>query len=427
MASVARPLAVAAGPIPALPSSGYQVLLTALLSLNFGFVLFDRNALNFLMPFIQPELGINNTQVGLLAGGLSFTWAVAALGIGLLSDRFGSRKGLLIIATVTFSLCSFMTGIAGSFLMLLGARLLMGVAEGGVMPLSQALIAMDVAPRHRGLAMGVAQGLGSSLLGSFVAPVSLVAFTAAFGWRHAFFLAGAPGLLSALLMAWLIRTSGDARPVQQITGPKSGLLREVLKQRNVILCALIGILLVSYLVVCWAFMPLYLTNVRKFDPGTTGWLMGSLGISATIASFAISALSDRIGRRPVMIAMPVLATIVPLGAMFFGGSAWGLAAIFFVGWSVTGVYPLFMSTIPAESVPSHSLATALGICMGVGEILGGALSPFLAGYAADRVGLQAPLWLLFGAALLSGLLSLGLRETAPRLSGRNGTPAVVGV
>jgi fucose permease len=62
------------------------------------------------------------------------------------------------------------------------------------------------------------------------------------------------------------------------------------------------------------------------------------------------------------------------------------------------------------------MATALGICMGVGEILGGALSPFIAGYAADRVGLQAPLWLLCGAAGLSGLLSLGLRETAPHRS-----------
>ncbi|HTY93544.1 MAG TPA: MFS transporter [Steroidobacteraceae bacterium] len=397
-------------------SPAYQVTLTALLSLNFGFVLFDRNALNFLMPFIQPELHLNNTQVGSLAGGLSFTWALAALGIGMLSDRFGSRKGLLILATVAFSLCSFMTGLAGSFLVLMGARLLMGAAEGGIMPISQALIAIDVEPRHRGLAMGVAQGLGSSLLGSFVAPVSLVAFTAAFGWRHAFFLAGAPGLLTALSMAWLIRSPVVATPHRDGQAKQTGSLREVLRERNVILCALLGVLLVSFLVVCWAFMPLYLTKIRKFDPATAGWLMGSLGISATIASFAISALSDRVGRRPVMIVMPLLATIVPLGALFFTGSAWGLAAIFFVGWSVTGVYPLFMSTIPAESVATRNLATALGICMGVGEILGGAVSPFLAGYAADQVGLQAPLWLLFGVALLSGLISIGLRETAPRLA-----------
>ena len=414
----ARDAAVAPGSAAGQATPRYQVLLTALLSLNFGFVLFDRNALGFLMPFIQPQLGLNNTQVGILAGGLSFTWALSALGIGVLSDRLGSRKGLLILATLAFSLCSFLTGLATTFAMLLGARLLMGAAEGGIMPLSQSLIATDVAPRHRGLAMGVAQGLGSSLLGSFVAPVSLVAFTAAFGWRHAFFLAGAPGILTALLMAWLIRAPRAIRSPRKTPTADSGSLREVLAQRNVILCALLGVLLVSYLVVCWAFMPLYLTQVRKYDATTMGWLMGTLGISATIASVVVSALSDRVGRRPVLIGGALLAMILPLGALFYEGSPWGLAAIFFVGWTVTGIFPLFMATIPAESVGARSMATALGICMGVGEILGGALSPFLAGYAADRVGLQAPLWLLFGAAVLSALLALGLRETAPRVLAR---------
>ncbi len=194
---------------------GYQIALTALLSLNFGFVLFDRNASSFLMPFIQPDLGLTNTQVGMISGALSLTWSLAAFGIGAVSDRTGSRKGLLVLATLAFSICSFGSGLAASFAMLLGARLLMGVAEGGIMPISQSLIASEVDARHRGLAMGVAQGLGSSLLGSFVAPVMLVAFAEAFGWRHAFFLAGAPGLIMALMLAWVIRApscgTGDHR------------------------------------------------------------------------------------------------------------------------------------------------------------------------------------------------------------------------
>jgi len=100
----------------------------------------------------------------------------------------GLRKGLLVMATIAFSACSFATGFAGSFLVMLGARLLMGAAEGGIMPISQSLIASEVAPRHRGLAMGVTQNFGSNLLGSFVAPVLLVAFARTFGWRHASFL-----------------------------------------------------------------------------------------------------------------------------------------------------------------------------------------------------------------------------------------------
>jgi MFS transporter, ACS family, hexuronate transporter len=402
---------------------GYQVMLAALLSINFGIVFFDRNASNFLMPFIQPDLHLNNTQVGLLAAALSLTWAIAAFGIGLVSDKTGSRKGLLVLATLAFSVCSFLTGIAASFAMMLGARLLMGVAEGGIMPISHSMIATEVEPRHRGLAMGVTQNFGSNLLGSFVAPVLLVAFAQQFGWRHAFFLAGAPGLLTALLMwRFLKEAPVDAsvtKPGAIQTGARqSGSLREALAERNVVICAVLGVLLVSYLVLCWAFMPLYLTQVRHYDAQTMGWLMGTLGISATIGAFAISALSDRVGRRPLLIIMPLIAVILPLGAMYYEGSVWGLAAIFFVGWGVNGIFPLFMGTVPSESVSPRHMATALGICMGTGEILGGVLAPSLAGTVADRVGLQAPLWMMLGVTVAGALLAFGLRETAPRVLAR---------
>ncbi|HEY6455913.1 MAG TPA: MFS transporter [Steroidobacteraceae bacterium] len=396
-------------------STGYQVLLTSLLSLNFGFVLFDRNALGFLMPFIQPELALSNTEVGVLSGALSLTWALSAFGVGALSDRLGTRKRPLVIITLAFSACTFGSGLARSFATMLGARLLMGGAEGGIMPLSQSLIASDVAARHRGLAMGVAQGFGSSLLGSFVAPVVLVGFASAFGWRHAFFLAGAPGLLTALLMAKFIRE----RRAKPLDGPapavESGSLREVLADRNVILCALLGVLLVSYLVLCWSFMPLYLTKVRGYDARTMSWLMGTLGISATLASTAIPAVSDRLGRRVPMIVVPLIAAILPLAALLFTGSAWSLAVIFFIGWSVTGIFPLFMATVPAESVPVRHLASALGICMGTSEIIGGVLSPIIAGSAADRFGLGAPLWMMLGLTTVAVFVALGLRETAPRV------------
>jgi ACS family hexuronate transporter-like MFS transporter len=400
---------------------GYQVMLAALLSINFGIVFFDRNASNFLMPLIQPDLHLNNTQVGLLAAALSLTWAIAAFGIGLVSDKTGSRKGLLVLATLAFSVCSFLTGIAASFAMMLGARLLMGVAEGGIMPISHSMIATEVDPRHRGLAMGVTQNFGSNLLGSFVAPVLLVAFAQHFGWRHAFFLAGAPGLLTALLIWRFVKEAPVAAAAAESGVRESGSIRAALSERNVVICAVMGVLLVSYLVLCWAFMPLYLTQVRHYDAQTMSWLMGTLGISATIGAFAISSLSDRLGRRPLLIIMPIVAVILPLGAMFYEGSVWGLAAIFFVGWGVNGVFPLFMGTVPSESVSPRYMATALGICMGTGEILGGVLAPSLAGTVADRVGLQAPLWMMFGVTVAGALCAFGLRETAPRVLARRAT------
>lgn len=404
-------------------STGYQALLVGLLSLNFGIVFFDRNSLNFLMPFVQPDLQLSDGQVGAVAGIFSFTWALAAFGISRLSDMVGNRKLLLVIATLAFSACSFLTGLAASFAMLVGARILMGIAEGGVMPISHAMVASEVEPRWRGLAQGIAQNFGSNFFGSFVAPVVLVWLAANYGWQNAFYIAGLPGLISALLI-WFLLDEPAPNPHAAPAGESGsfsgwvGAVREVLKVRNIWVCVVMGIALVAYLVTCWAFMPLYLIQNRGFDQTTGSWLMGTLGISATLGSFAIAGLSDVIGRRPVMIACSFLAVILPLGAMYYQGSAWGLAAIFFVGWALNGIFPLFMATVPSESVSPDKAATVFGLCMGSCEILGGAGGPAIAGQLSQSLGRDAPLWFMVLLALAGGIAALFLQESAPRVLAR---------
>src|SRR6478736_4213852 len=386
-------------------STGYQAWLVGLLSVNFGIVFFDRNSLNFLMPFVQPELGLSNTQVGMVASVFSFIWAIAAFGVSRVSDAIGNRKLLLVIATAAFSACSFLTGLASTFAMLIGARILMGLAEGGVMPISHAMVASEVDPKMRGLAQGVAQNFGSNFFGSFVAPVVLVWLAQEYGWREAFYIAGIPGLICAALI-WFTLKEPEKAEAEPATASASRSNRdalsaylvaatEALKIRNIWICVVMGIVLVAYLVICWAFMPLYLTQVRGYSQTDTSWLMGTLGISATIGSFATAGLSDMIGRRPVMIAMPFISVLLPLGAMFYHGPYMGMVAIFFVGWALNGIFPLFMATIPSESVPPAMAATVFGICMGTCEIIGGAGGPMIAGVVADGFSLDAPGWLGF--------------------------------
>ena len=410
-------------------SSGYQILLVSLLSLNFGIVFFDRNALNFLMPFVQPELGLSNTQVGTVASVFSFIWAIAALSVSRISDMVGNRKVLLVIATLAFSCCSFLTGLASTFAMLVGARIVMGVAEGGIMPISHAIITSDVEHRFRGLAQGVAQGAGSNFLGSFVAPVVLVWLAQDYGWRNAFYLAGVPGILSAGLIWFLIDEPAkpaetDAPAARARKSPARAMtdwfaaVTEALKIRNIWICVVVGILLVAYLVITWAFMPLFLTQARGYSQSEASWLMATLGISATICSFVIPGLSDIIGRRPIMISMPLISLLLPLGALYYHGPYLGMVAIFFFGWALIGAFTAFMATVPSESVPPAMMATVFGLCMGVCEIVGGAGGPLIAGIVADKVGLQGPMWILAGLTLAGGLISFGITETAPRVVAR---------
>ena len=404
-------------------SATYQGWLVGLLSLNFGILFFDRNALNFLMPFVMGDLHLSNTQVGTIAGVFSFAWALAAFAISRISDLIGNRKLLLVVATLGFSACSFLTGIASSFAFMVAARIVMGIAEGGVMPISHAIVADEVDPQHRGLAQGIAQNFGSNFFGSFVAPVVLVAVAQHFGWRNAFYIAGVPGLLSAILLWFFIKEPLE-KPVRAAVAQGQGIggwfvaVGQALRVRNVLICVVMGILLVAYLVICWAFMPLFLTQSRGFSGDEMGWLMGTLGLSATLGSFVIAGLSDRIGRRPVMVMMPLIAVLLPLGALFFHGSIYALAAIFFVGWGLNGIFPLFMATVPSESVQPEQAATVFGLCMGSCEIVGGALGPQIAGRLADGFGLGAPLWMMAGLALLAGLCGLALTESAPRVLAR---------
>lgn len=393
-------------------SAGYQILMVGLLSLNFGILFFDRNALNFLMPFVKPDLLLSNAQVGLTASALSLSWAIATILIGAASDRSGRRKMFLIGATVAFSVCSVLSGLAVSFLTLIGARLLMGVADGGVAPVSQSMVALTVPPERRGLAMGVMQNFGSNLFGSFFGPVLLIAFATAYGWHNAFFITAVPGLISAVLL-WLFVREPEGQVSAADRDSLKVRMKDILAHRNMVICGLMSILLVSYLVVCWAFLPLFLTSVRKFSPEAMSWLIGALGISATVGAFAIPGLSDRIGRKPMMIVSSFAGVILPLGAMYYGGSVWILAALFCIGWSLCGLFPLFMATIPSETVGRKHMATAIAMVMSVGELVGGVFAPTLAGFAADAAGLTAPLWIMLGLCVVSGVLALFLRETAP--------------
>jgi MFS family permease len=388
----------------------YQITLVLLLSINFGVLFFDRQALNFLMPFVKPELKLSDTQQGMLSSALSLTWAISGIFIGAWSDRVGKKKIFLIWAGIAFSLCSVLSGLATGFLMLVGARLLMGATEGAVMPISHSLVAEEVSPEHRGLAMGVNQNLGSNFLGSTVAPILLTALAVAVGWRSSFFLAGIPGLIFAILI-WFFVKEPEKKP--QAAGDRMT-MAQALKHKNMVLCVLISILMVSYLVVTWAFMPTYLTMTKGMSATAEGYLMASLGLSATVGAFVTPAISDRIGRKPVMILIPFLGLLIPFSVMYLTGSTWLFVPFFVFGWALNGIFPLFMATIPSETLPARYVATATGITMGLGEVIGGVLSPTFAGAANDFFHTSnGSMWILAGLAVCAGLLGIGLDETAP--------------
>jgi predicted MFS family arabinose efflux permease len=394
----------------------YETRLVFLLGLTFGFLFFDRNAASYLTPFIAKDLGLNNTQIGLLGSALSFTWAISAYAFGAWSDRTGVRKAFLLTSVVSFSLCSFLSGIAQSFGVLLTSRLLMGLAEGLYLPVAMAIMLVVSSEKRRGLNMGVMQNLFSNLLGSFAAPFVLVTIAELYNWRLSFYIAGIPGLICALLIWRYVhepeRTSTPARADSTAEKRHMG-LAEMIRVRNVWLCVLISCFMVPWMVLGWVFMPPFYNDYLHIAPSDWKYLMAVLGASAAVGSFVVPALSDRFGRKPIMIGFSLLGVLVPLSLLYYSGPLLLLGALIFIGWLASGVFPLFMGTIPAESTSPRFVATAMGLIVGVGEIIGGAGGPALAGWVADQTSLAAPIVMQAGCALMGGVLSLFLVESAP--------------
>jgi MFS family permease len=388
-----------------------------ILAIMFGFVFFDRNAVNYLMPFMR-DLNLSYTQVGMVASSLSFTWALAGLFGGAISDRTGKRKAPLLVAMIAFSAASFLSGMATSFVLLLLARLFMGIAEGPILPIAQSLVAEESSDDRRGHNMGVMQNFGSNLIGSFLAPLILVPLAISYSWRMAFYIAGIPGLI----MAWFVwryvhepKHASSHAPARGGRGADDRMHPlEMLRYRNMRLCTLMSIVMVAWMVLGWVFLPQYYTKARLMDPSEMKWQVSVLGISAAAFSFVVPGLSDRFGRRPVVVLFNLIGVLVPLAAVYYHGSSYILAALVFVGWSASGTFPIFMGTIPSETIPPRMVATGLGLVMGIGEILGGVFSPTLAGMAADRHGAAAPLVIQGACALVGTVLALFLKETAPR-------------
>jgi len=388
----------------------YQHGLAVLLGLTFGVVMFDRGAINFLSPFILKDLPLSNAQIGVAASVVALTWAASGLLIGRLSDRVGRRKPFLLGAVVLFSLCSIATGFVGGFAALVAVRLAMGLGEGPVPAMATALNLGHSSDDRRGFNVGLF-AFFTGLLGSTLAPMILVGWAISFGWRAAFFLAGVPGLVAAALIALVVREA-PRQHATVVAAPGSPLA--ILRVRNVWLCAVIASLLLASWLVAQVFLPLYLVRVRHLSPLDMGVVMTAYGLVGLVGALVLPALSDRLGRKPVLAVFASSAVVIPLACVWWTGGVAGLAALCGVGALGSALPHVAIGMAPGESVRPVDRGTALGLVMGVAEICGGFGGPSLAGLAADHMGLGVAPVIAGGCGLAAVLLSLFLLESAPR-------------
>ncbi|HXM64662.1 MAG TPA: MFS transporter [Terriglobales bacterium] len=390
-------------------SRRYENTLVAILFFTWGTVFLDRMSQLYLAPYFAPEFHLSHQQIGSLASVLAITWAASTFFFGALSDRVG-RKLVLVPAVFIFSILSWMTGLAHSFHQLLLIRALMGVAEGPTWSIMTALIEESSHPSRRGRNIGLVVS-AAALVGLAAAPVLTTQVAARWGWRPAFFVAGVPGLLMGFLIWKLVREPAGDRG----TGHAKPSLIDyfsILRYRNIWLCCLGATGFMSWLFALNVFAPLYITEVAHQPATTAGFLLGASGLGSFFLGFLLPSLSDRIGRKPVLLLMAVMSAVVPLAFLVpvLYVYPFLLAAIVFIANTGQGIASLILVLVPTESVPPQFRATSIGLATLVGEIMGATAAPILAGTLAEKHGLALSMWLAAGGSALLFLVTLFLRE-----------------
>jgi len=373
-----------------------------------GVAYLDRVCISTAAPAIKAELGLSDSQIGVVFSAFTLAYALFEVPSGWFADRFGARFTLTRIV-VWWSAMTAATGLALGFLSLVFVRLLFGVGEAGTFPATARAYARWLPERERGRAFGLAIMTGA--LGGALTQPLVVALLSITSWRHAFAVFGSVGLFWAA--AWWRWFRDDPASHPAVNAEELAVIRASAGELHpggevpwgalaangsiLALCGMYwGAIYGWYFYLTW--LPTYLLRARGFDLRHAG-LLASLPLVAVGAGvFAGGWVSDRLaarwgnrrGRRaPGLVGFPLAAAAIS-AAITTGDplwSAWLLAAA--AGLAALGVAPAWAVAIEIGGRHSGVVSGAMNMCGN----LGGALSPLVIGFSLERWGSwQAPLF-----------------------------------
>ncbi|HET8577966.1 MAG TPA: MFS transporter [Methylomirabilota bacterium] len=388
-------------------------VLTTLNALNYA----DRYVGAAVLPLILAGLALSDAQGGLLQSAFIVTYSLVSPMAGWAGDRY-PRLPIAAAGVVIWSIAVIASGLAPTFLLLLLARAVTGVGEAGYAVVTPSLLS-DFYPREqRGRAMAIfyaAMPVGTALGYAVGGTVG-----SHLGWQAAFFVAGAPGLVLALLLASLSEpprgTFESGAPPAASPLALGASLRALLARPSYVYNTAAQVLYTFAMGGLAVWMPTYFVRERHIPLATAATTFGVLLlIAGFVGTLAGGQLGDRVARKLrgaqfsvsgwsliASLVFTLTAILAPDPAVYWPAM---FGALFLLFLNVGPLNAAMANVLPADLRARGFALTILAIHM-----LGDAASPWLIGVVSDRVGLTIP---VLGAGALLGVSGVVL------LAGRN--------
>ncbi len=368
--------------------------------------MFNTSLLFPVIPLFAREMGASGVVIGFTVAGYWVSRILMEIPSGLISQRFGYFRsmavglGLNVVGT-------FLSALAKDPFQFTLARALMGIGAPLFFAVATTFVLNLFDAERRGGAMGVFQGIefGGTILGSAFSGY----LAAIFDFRTSFLVSAGLILLSLVPLVLLPHIREESGRMVAGSTLSFSDIREVIRNRNLLIVSSatfaefvmsIGILMTIF--------PLFAVENLGISLTDVGLLMSSRSVGFMIAMFTMGAISDRVGRKPVML-FGLGATAVLIVDLVFVSSFWGIAAVIFVLGITTGAIWIVSPVLAAEAVEPDQRGAAIGTYRTFFD-LGSILGPIVMAAVFEAYGILPCLYLTSALLLVNLVPAMRLGE-----------------
>ncbi|MGA2621348.1 MAG: MFS transporter [Thermoguttaceae bacterium] len=408
----------------------------------------DRQTLAYTKQAIHRDIHLSYGDFGTLVSLFYFAYALMYVGGGRLMDLLGTRRGFLLIV-VWWSVACAAHGVAQGLVMLGAARVMLGLAQGGVFPAGAKAVAEWFPARERATAMGMVNG-GSSI-GAVIAPPAIALVLCYARWPWVYYLCGAIGLLWTVFWLWEYYppakhprlSDQERRQIDEVLSSASHPKTSVSWWRLLRLREVWGMVLgKAFCDAVWFtytnWLPLYFADMRHFDNGQMGsitWIpYAASGVGSLVGGWWSSRLlhqghSLNFSRKAILGAC---AAVMPCMCLVTRVPATWEIGLFSLAFFAHLAFSTIVISLPADLFPRGMVGSVVGL-VGFGGSMGGMLFNWFAGFLMERLGPTAGYPTLFAIGSVFHLLGFGwilltIRKVEPiPLAEPSSSPVLVSV
>ncbi|MFE4708834.1 MFS transporter [Peribacillus simplex] len=338
----------------------------------------DKLSINIAVIPIAKEFHLNESQTGLIISVFFMSYAVMQLIGGWLSDKYGSRK-IILISLLLWSVFTILTGYAWSFISLIVIRLLFGLGEGSFPAASSLALAESFPKAERGRAKSVLTS--ATTIGGLLSTVIAASLITTIGWRSLFYAFGILGILMSVLLFFFLKppVTENVKDVEQKATkvPFKKLLKMPMLWQLMIMY--FGVSIVNWGLASW--MPSYLVKVKHLDLVSMGAISMIPAAVGFISVLTTGWIIDKfmVGREKYLI---IIGAIISGVCVYLMAHAPSIPLVITYQ-SINNIGALLATTtiltLPLKYFSPGTIGTAVGF-MYFGGQLAGAISPSIMGF-----------------------------------------------